>query len=259
MYTLAQKEYTSSRSSYAERLLDNKPWCLQETTPPADALIRQYKGTFGMYAAGNLPNTASSRYDFTTVSNPISTEEITKCIKSLKSNASGPDGIGKTQLCKIPVTKLVILFNAFLIDEDIPPGLKNYSTTLIPKVSEGLENPKNWRPITISSIILRCFNKIMASRLSTIELADCQRGFTKIDGCFANTWSIESLIKHHRLKGIPLTLISLDLTAAFDSVPHDAIARALNRVKVDNKYINLVNACNSDSKTNISCNGAPVG
>ena len=258
-YALAQKEYNSNKSAYAERLLDAKPWCSQDTTPPATELISQFRSTFGLFAECGLPDCPSTIYEPMLVARPITIEDITATIKLLKSKAAGPDGIGKPELCRIPTSKLALLFNAFLLAEQIPDELKNNLTTLIPKSSDGLENPKNWRPITISSIILRCFNKIMASRLMNINLKDCQRGFTKIDGCFANTWSIETLIKHHRAKGIPLTLISLDLTAAFDSVPHDAIARALKRVNVDGKYINLVKACNTGSRTNISCNGIEVG
>lgn len=258
-YVLAQKEFKSNRSNYAERLLDNKPWSAQKITPPSVDLLRHYQNTFGLSIRSDLPNTSSTRYEHIVISHPITTKEIASVVKSLKSNAPGPDGITKAQLRNIPTIKLAILYNAILIAEDIPDGLKLNSTALIPKTTTELDNAKNWRPITISSTILRCFNKIMAARLGNIELEDCQRGFSKIDGCFANTWTIESLIKHHRIKGIPLTLISLDLTAAFDSVPHDAIARALNRVKTDKKYINLVRASNSGCSTNITCNGTSIG
>lgn len=259
LYKLTQREYSSNKSGCADRILDNLPWTVIETTPADAEILSQFEGTFGCYAETRLPEAYNSGFNNTVIAKPITKEEVDAHVRSLSSNTPGPDGITKKNLKKIPIQKLTLLFNALLIAEDLPDGLKRNRTFLIPKTSTQLENPKNWRPITISSIILRVFNRILAKRLNNIELQENQRGFTQIDGCFANTWSVENLIKHHRLKGKPLTLISLDLAAAFDSVPHNAILRALRRTKVDNKYINLVEASFANSSTTIHCNGRTIG
>lgn len=177
----------------------------------------------------------------------------------MRNGAPGPDGVTLAKLRSIPTSDLVILFNAILYLEYIPSAFRTSKTSLIPKSSSDLHLVNNWRPITISSYIYRLFSKILATRVQTVPLHESQRGFTRIDGCFANNSILENLIKHRRKKGQPLTVISLDLRKAFDSVSQYSIIRALRRVGVDPKFINIVSDSYRDALTNIFCGPDHIG
>lgn len=89
--------------------------------------------------------------------------------------------------------ELEILFKSMLAYGMVPKTLKLCRTTLIPKKGD-LKNVSNWRPIAITSILLRCFIKILNAKLFRITINLAQKGFRKIDGSAANALLIQSLI-----------------------------------------------------------------
>lgn len=152
----------------------------------------------------------------------------------------GPDGLTTNALKQIPRVKIRLPFNVMLYTQYIPTCLKKSRTTLIPKGSANLQEIDNWRPITISSILLRLINRLMAERLKAVELNCAQRGFSNIDGCLANNLTVQTIIKRKRKTGRGFVLITLDLRKAFDAVSHESMRRALNRTNIDDKTKNYV-------------------
>lgn len=81
---------------------------------------------------------------------------------------------------------------------------------MIPK-SGDLRDPKQWRPITVSSRILRHLNKIIVLRLENeVKLFHSQRGFTRTDGIMANSTILQTLIRTMRNAAKPFILLSID-------------------------------------------------
>lgn len=112
---------------------------------------------------------------------------------------------------------------------------------LIPKaIDEGSGGSSAWRPITISSVIIRLMHKILSKRLENIQLHHNQRGFCRLDGCFANVSTVNSIVKLHRRRGKPLAIVSLDVAKAFDTVSHHSVTRALRRLNIDQRTIQYV-------------------
>lgn len=136
----------------------------------------------------------------------------------------------------------------------IPPVFKACRTTLTPK-NEETRQIGNWRPITVSSIIVRLFNKILASRLSALKINSAQRGFRPLDGCTANTLCVQTIIKERREKAKPYSIVTIDLRKAFDTVSVHSIPRALRRVGGHEKTIQLITQQYKDCYTTISCCG----
>ena len=88
---------------------------------------------------------------------PISLREVRSAVIRMGNNTSpGPDGVDLSTLKNWDKGshKLLILFNAFQLAAEVPKSLKNNKSILLPKCNTGLNEVKNWRPITIGSVIL---------------------------------------------------------------------------------------------------------
>lgn len=83
-------------------------------------------------------------------------------------------------------------------------------------------------------------NRIMAERMRAIPLADNQRGFTSIDGCFANNITVQTIIKNKRRHSKGIAMITLDLRKVLDTVSHNSVKRALKRFRLDDKTTNYI-------------------
>ncbi|GLV40876.1 hypothetical protein CBL_08450 [Carabus blaptoides fortunei] len=181
-------------------------------------------------------------YGMDTSYSPITIAQLGVEVQNTKKSAPGVDHITKTQVSKLDLNLLTILFNAILYAGVIPDMLRKCRTTLIPKGGD-LTQITNWRPITIGSCILRILNKIIAARLSRLRLHHAQKGFRNIYGCLANFLLVHNTIKEHREAAQPFNIVTADLRKAFDSVHHDSIRRALVRIKgitINNKNIPVI-------------------
>ena len=108
---------------------------------------------------------------------PITTPEIKEQLKKTKKSAPGLDGITVKQLKQTSVTYLVKLFNLWMLSGHLPNIFKRHRTILIPK-KETITHPGDFRPIIISSVIVRLFHKILAARcLQHFKLNPLQRAF----------------------------------------------------------------------------------
>ncbi|XP_015596162.1 uncharacterized protein LOC107268173 [Cephus cinctus] len=126
---------------------------------------------------------------------PVTTEEILAKIKKIRGNtATGQDGIRKRDLARQGVSALLAtLFNILLREGHFPAPWLTNRTTLIPKLGKDEADAKNWRPITISSLLNRIFCSLIDKRLrAVIRQSVRQKGFTMENGCKANT----ALFKH---------------------------------------------------------------
>ena len=92
------------------------------------------------------------------------------------NSATGIDRLSKERLKEIGTNVLVSWFNRFLTVGAIPKALKRYRMVLIPK-SDGATHPKDFRPISVGSIIIRLFSGILNRRIARISTNEAQRGF----------------------------------------------------------------------------------
>ncbi|CAL7932938.1 unnamed protein product [Xylocopa violacea] len=192
-YARLQKLYKRNPSQVAEHVLTGNPLNISES-PPMEKFTRFYKELFSHKDLGWKPsgNATVCKYD---LSHPISVLEIHEQLKKSKESASGVDEIDRMCLRGMPRQDLCALLNILWGLKTLPPILRLNRTTLLPKTGD-LTDPKNWRPITISSKILRLLNKIVVTRLENgIQLCYAQRGFTRTDGVIANSTILQTLIK----------------------------------------------------------------
>lgn len=176
-------------------------------------------------------------------------------MQTMKHSAPEPDAITVAQIKNFSPKDLSVLYNTMLYSGYVPSILKRCRTTRIPKNNDTTKIG-NWRLITVSYIILHLFNKILASRFNTLKINSAKRGFRPLDGCIANTLGVQTIIKEHREKVKPYNVVTIDLRKAFDTVSASSIPRALRRVGIHRKTIDLIVEQYQEFSTAISCCGA---
>lgn len=114
--------------------------------------------------------------------------------------------------------------------------------------------------LTITSVGLRLFHKVLASRLvSSLDLDASQNGFMPVDGTMANCTVLESYIRERRRNCKEHHVLSLDLGTAFDVVPGLAILRSIRRLGVDSLTADYIFNWYEGFTTNVTCNGIDGG
>ena len=159
---------------------------------------------------------------------PIERSEVDAAIRKAKDTAPGPDKVKLEHLKRADGDELTLWFNAFLRHGWTPAVLRGGIVTLIPKVDDATE-PGQFRPITVTSLILRCFHMVLNSRLSGIEISERLKGYRFMDGTAQNVWLVRLLLDRARKEKKPLAMAFLDVAKAFDSVNHRSLLLAATR------------------------------
>ena len=146
--------------------------------------------------------------------------------------APGPDGRTLNDLKALRREEVVAHFNVWLLAGYPPAPLRRAETVLIAKEA-GTESPEKHRTITISDIIMRCFHKVLATRMeTTLRWNRRQKVFMKGDGVADSIWLLQTIIRQHQRTLQPLNIAFLDIKKAFDSVSHENLLLAVGRMGI---------------------------
>lgn len=161
---------------------------------------------------------------------PITEGEVIN-IRLPRTSAPGLDGLTVHRwFTEVPAILRAAILNIFMATGSVPPLFRHSRTVLIPKSSSDLMDPAYYRPISVSSVILRHFHKIIARRVAACDLLDVrQRAFIAADGCAENVAVLSAVLFDARTNRRQLHVITLDVRKAFDTVSHDAIRYVLCR------------------------------
>ncbi len=133
-----------------------------------------------------------------------------------------------------------LLFNLMLLTTLLANSIKESRTTLIPKIPNPTD-PGQFRPIAVSSVLLRSFHKILTKRVSALNILTIrQKAFIPEDGCAINLVILQNLIKRAKTLASPLHLALLDTRKAFDSVSLNSIQFALRSKGLPEPFINYI-------------------
>jgi Reverse transcriptase (RNA-dependent DNA polymerase) len=188
------------------------------------------------------PKTPSTQLRAERFLKPFSGMEVLKRVRRLDNHtAAGPDGIQKDHLNDPARAALItFLYNRALSSRTLPSAWLENRTTLIPKEGKDTSVAANCRPITIGSLLGRVFWGLVSDRLGkAIHLSPRQKGFVKEAGCFNNVHTLSELLYLMKTKEGG-TAVQLDVKKAFDTAPHDAIAKALANKGVPRFFCTLV-------------------
>ena len=228
-YAKIQKLYAKNRSRCAELVLSGD-WKKDRVAPDRDVML-QYWGPLMQRASEDdlRPVYPVRAVDWSTIS-PVTTLEISHTLKVSTPSEAGPDGMSLATLKSMPVRFLAKLFNLWLLSRSLPKVLRRARTVLVPKVSNPA-GPSEYRPITIGPMLVRVFHKILARRLtSSFPLKRSQRAFVPTDGCAESVLLLDTLMSNARRSKGNLKIMFLDLRKAFDSVHHQSVIRAAERM-----------------------------
>ena len=192
---------------------------------------------------------------------PVVAVEINERIKEIRNKtAAGPDGLEKKHLQIPGLTQvLALFFNILLYASDYPENWRMNRTTLIPKPNKDLDKAENWRPITISPILAIIFSSILDKRIRRDIVQNIrQKGFTSENGCKINVDVFNATLEKCK-KGQGGVYTIVDISKAFDAVPHSAIRPCLVRKGTSTPITDLILNMYNGSKTEIKTkNGTGV-
>ena len=160
--------------------------------------------------------------------------EVVLAIKQLKNYKSpGMDGIAPEMLKADEIeTPIVIkeLFNHMWRDEVTPVEWKKRGIIVrIPKKGD-LSECGNWQGITLSSLGLKVFSKVILNRIEPVIdriLRKEQAGFRKGRGCDDQIFILRHIAQQCNELKSPLVLCFVDFEKAFDSISRSMMKKIL--------------------------------
>ena len=183
------------------------------------------------------------------VNNPIpdiTPSEIQEAMEKMKNGkASGEDEIIIEYIKsggKILIDKLTILYTLCLKRKMIPKAWNNATIIMIFKKGDKLD-PKNYRPISLLSVLYKLFTKIITNRL-TRQLDDQQpkeqAGFRSGYGTIDHIHTVNQLIEKSEEFQKPLCMAFIDYKKAFDSLKTNMMIKALKKQEINDIYLELI-------------------
>lgn len=247
-YARVQDLWKKNRSKCIRMLLDD---VVNVRTPPKEDMVAYWERV--MQGGTNVsPGSDTKQPTIVALWAPIAAIEIRKAFPA-NTTSAGPDGLTARALRKVPLEILVRVFNIIMWCGKAPTHLLESITSLIPKKSNA-HQPGDFRPITVSSVLIRAFHKILATRMAAeIRLDQRQRAFRPTDGCSDNVFLLDLILKHHHRKHKSLFVASLDVAKAFDSVSHTAIRETLAEMGLPQEMVRYIMNIYAESTTRLCC------
>lgn len=254
-YKLLQDLYNRDRKAAADYVFKGSRGT--ECTLPSDEVFDFWKSRMSPDESPTFEGCLDDTFhvnSWASVFNPITDEEIIISYPA-RASAPGPDGLTSISLMGIPTKLLRVLYNSFMLMRDTPRVLKKGRTALIAK-TDSISGPGDFRPITVASVMLRHFHKILSGRLGSLVCLDPrQRAFIPCDGCFENVSLFYSLLKDARMRRKELQLAILDVQKAFDTVRFSAVFAGLIKKGCPPSFIEYLSNYYRESSTVLTVGG----
>jgi len=178
----------------------------------------------------------------------ISSKDVKDAIKSFgDKKAPGCDNIQPIvlkNLGQMATFRLTKLFNASIQLGYVPANWRKAKVTFIPKPGRGrYDEPRSFRPITLSSFLMKTFERtvgwyITGGALEVNPLSDNQHAFRK--GRSTET-ALSSLVQHVEdaiSNGKYCLGVFLDIQGAFDNINPLSVVDGMGRKHIDKRIIN---------------------
>lgn len=119
----------------------------------------------------------------------------------------------------------------------LPERFYKTKTLFILKKLQG-ENPGDFTPITVSSVMVRQLHSILVKRITeALELDLRQSAFHPADGTGNNAVLLDIILKTVKAKFHCCCMASLYVGKAFDSVSHNTLMTALRSIRIPENFI----------------------
>ncbi|XP_011686439.1 PREDICTED: uncharacterized protein LOC105449135 [Wasmannia auropunctata] len=234
IYARTQELYKENPSLLAKHAREGTSWAEEPKADLETAEIRKlYNSLWGRKPHIKLPELGKAEPEtaLDIVLTPISAKEVKTRLARIKANvAPSPDGLIKRDVSRAAdIEVLRLWYNIIMVRGYQPAAWRVNRTTLLPKEGQDKSKVTNYRPITISSILSRLYWGIVDQKLrSVITMTPRQKGFTSEAGCFNNVHILNELLRHAKVSE-GLVVAQLDVSKAFNTVPHEVIGVALRK------------------------------
>ena len=164
------------------------------------------------------------------------------------TKASGPDGISGRMLkgtAESITPSLTHMFNMSIKAARVPTAWKISSVVPIPKTTDQTDNPSQYRPISLLSLVSKLLEKHIYKLLwkHLVEkglISENQWGFTPGKSTVTALLSTFNSVYQFLEQGCDVALLFLDLRKAFDSVPHVPLLQHLKNIGLDHHILQWV-------------------
>lgn len=182
---------------------------------------------------------------------PVSEREVIS-VRLAMASAPGPDRLMvRRWFTEVPAILRAAILNIFMAIGRVPRRFRDSRTILLPKSIDRLE-PSYYRPISVSSVVLRHFHKILVTRLAKYKLIDDrQRAFISADGCAENVAALSAILYDAKNHFRQLHVVTLDVQKAFDTVSHERICDVLIKHGIPLPMVNYLRLLYSSAITRI--------
>ena len=195
----------------------------------------------------------NENFDFT----PISDSDIKKCMKKLNSKKStGVDQIppkiiiAGTESLAIPIRDMA---NTILNRGKFPESLKLAQVTPIYKKEDPFIE-KNYRPVSILPTLSKLYERVISDQLTSYFeniFNPFLAAFRPTFGCQTTLLRLVEDWKKALDDNLYVGAILMDLSKAFDCLPHDLIIQKLKAYGLSNHACQLMNSYLSDRKQRV--------
>ena len=175
--------------------------------------------------------------------------EIRDLLADLDSHGgAGPDGIFPLFLKKtadVLAPKVAVIFRKSARGGNFGICWRVGNVTPLSKSGSGSSSPSDYRPITITPVLSKVFERLLSRRLSAFAernglLPNLQFGFRKGLGTCDALLTITNLVQKALDSGCEVRMIGLDFSAAFDRVNHQALIFKLKHLGIGGPFLSIL-------------------
>ena len=146
---------------------------------------------------------------------------------------------------------------------EIPRPWEEGVVVPIPKKGD-LQDPDNYRGITLLSSAYKLFAKVVTGRLYGIAereglLCREQAGFRSREECVSQATVLYEVTRRRSLRGLGTYMVFLDFSKAYDRVPHEALLLKLASVGIGGKLLSAVRAMYSNPRLLVRTGSTSAG
>ena len=216
-YHRVQLEYCKNRQRCAKTVL-NGDWEKERPSLTMRDQVNFWKPLMECASHADSHSPKPLRGQCWSTVRPVTVTEVEKATKGMKDGAPGPDRVDRPMLKGVSGENLATHMNLWLLCECPPQAFREGVTTLVP-ISSDSKQAGNYRPITVASIIVRLFYRVLALRLEdTIPLSprQKQKAFRRGDGLCDNVCILRAILRDRTRRRKPVFATFVDVTKAFD-------------------------------------------
>lgn len=202
------------------------------------------------------------RNDRTISFEPTTPKEIVAIIRKLKGGkATGYDGVSTEVIKAIaeplshPLSEAI---NVAISTESYPDLLKVAIIKPIYKGDGAKNQPQNYRPIALLSILNKTLESVIYKRLYNFisqKINNKQFGFRSRSGTENALIEMINEIRHSLDKGNVTSGLFLDLSKAFDTISHPILFAKLEKMGIRGKMLNVIKNYFKNRKQAVKVNG----